>query len=127
MASCPSVAGVTNPSSSATVTVPMGPWPHMGRQPLVSMDSTPMSQSSRDDGYRIDPDIPSWPRGSNISVRRTQSCSARKIWRFSATGTCGSSGAPPATTRTGLPQVWASTQKKVWGCMVSRTVRCRRG
>jgi hypothetical protein len=27
--------------------------------------------------------------------------------------------APPATTRTGLPQVWASTQKKVWLAMVS--------
>ena len=25
----------------------------------------------------------------------------------------GTAGAPPATTRTGLPQVWASTQKKV--------------
>ena len=39
--------------------------------------------------------------------------------RFSAIGTCGSSGAPPATTRTGLPQVWASMQKKVWLGMAS--------
>ncbi len=28
-----------------------------------------------------------------------------------------SGGAPPATMRTGLPQVWPSTQKKVWVLM----------
>src|ERR1700733_253260 len=57
----------------------------------------------------------SWPRGSNIRAWRTQSCSARKIWRFSAIETAGRIGPPPATTRTGLPQVWASIQKKLWG------------
>ena len=40
-----------------------------------------------------------------------------KIWRFSAMGTLGSTGPPPATTRTGLPQVWASMQKKVCRAM----------
>src|ERR1700722_12361108 len=59
----------------------------------------------------------SWPRGSNIRACRTQSCSARKIWRFSAIETAGRIGAPPATTRTGLPQVCASMQRKVWGCV----------
>ena len=29
----------------ATVTVPMVPWPHIGRQPLVSMNRMPTSQS----------------------------------------------------------------------------------
>ncbi len=102
----------------AAVTVPMVPWPHIGRQPLTSMNSTPMSQSGRVDGYRMLPDITSCPRGSNIRARRTQSWSRTKISRFSAIGTCGSSGAPPATTRTGLPQVWASTQKKVCRAMM---------
>ena len=36
-----------------------------------------------------------------------------KCWRFSLMVAPCSGGPPPATTRTGLPQVWASMQKKV--------------
>ena len=36
-----------------------------------------------------------------------------KCWRFSLIVAPLSGGPPPATTRTGLPQVWASMQKKV--------------
>ena len=75
------------------------------------------------------PDMTSCPRGSNIRARRTQSWSRMKICRFSAIGTFGNSGAPPATTRTGLPQVWASIQKKVWRAMFvlsSRVIARRR-
>jgi hypothetical protein len=32
------------------VTVPIVPWPHIGRQPLTSMNSTAMSQSGRVEG-----------------------------------------------------------------------------
>ena len=63
------------------------------------------------------PDIMSWPRGSNISACRIQSNSARKWARFSSIVLPASAGAPPATTRTGLPQVWPSMQKKVWVAM----------
>ena len=60
------------------------------------------------------PDIMSWPRGSNMSACRIQSNSARKWARFSSIVLPARTGAPPATTRTGLPQVWPSMQKKVW-------------
>ncbi len=36
--------------------------------------------------------------------------------------TSGKSGAPAVTTRTGLPQVWASTQKKVCRAIASPVV-----
>ena len=63
------------------------------------------------------PDIMSWPRGSNMSPVRIQSYSLRKCWRRSLMEAPCSCGPPPATTRTGLPQVCASTQKKVWTAM----------
>ena len=56
----------------------------------------------------------SWPRGSNISPVRIQSYSARKCARRSIIVAPCSGGPPPATRRTGLPQVWPSMQKKVW-------------
>ena len=59
------------------------------------------------------PDIMSWPRGSNIRPVRIQSNSARKCCRRSLMLAPFSCGPPPITTRTGLPQVWASTQLKV--------------
>ena len=55
----------------------------------------------------------SWPRGSNIRPVRIQSNSARKCWRRSLMLAPLSCGPPPITTRTGLPQVCASTQLKV--------------
>src|SRR3569833_456932 len=60
------------------------------------------------------PDIMSWPRGSNIRPVRIQSNSARKCWRRTLMHLPSSSGPPPETTRTGLPQVWASMQEKVY-------------
>ena len=45
--STPGVFGRTSPCSTATVTVPMVPCPHIGRQPEVSMNRMPMSQSGR--------------------------------------------------------------------------------
>ena len=74
------------------------------------------SQSSRVGGIRIEPDIMSCPRGSNISAVRIQSNSARKCARRSIIVLPLSAGAPPATTRTGLPQVCPSMQKNV--CVV---------
>src|ERR1043166_909352 len=57
----------------------------------------------------------SWPRGSNISPVRIQSYSATKFWRRANMVAPASAGTlPPATTRTGLPQVWPSMQKNVW-------------
>ena len=45
--STPGVFGFTSPFSIAIVTVPIVPWPHIGRQPEVSMNRMAMSQSSR--------------------------------------------------------------------------------
>ena len=42
----PGVRGTTRPCSRAKVTMPIVPWPHMGRQPLVSMKTRPQSASS---------------------------------------------------------------------------------
>src|SRR5580704_16279555 len=65
----------------------------------------------------------SWPRGSNIRPVRIQSYSARKCWRRSNMVAPASGGTlPPATTRTGLPQVWPSMQKNVW-----RAISCSGG
>src|SRR3712207_5222815 len=62
----------------------------------------------------------SWPRGSNMRPVRIQSYSARKCWRRSNIVSPFSWGMlPPPTTRTGLPQVWPSMQKKVWRAMAS--------
>ena len=73
----------------------MVPWPHIGRQPDTSMNSTPMSQSGRVGGYSIEPDMTSCPRGSNISARRTQSCRAMKSSRRADMLAPSSNGAPP--------------------------------
>ncbi len=48
--STPGVAGVTSPFSIAMVTVPIVPWPHIGRQPLTSMNRIAVSQSARVEG-----------------------------------------------------------------------------
>src|ERR1043166_6882854 len=46
---------------------------------------------------------------------RIQSYCATKFWRRSNMVAPGRAGTlPPATTRTGLPQVWPSMQKNVW-------------
>jgi len=45
--STPGIFGFTSPFSMAKVTVPMVPWPHIGRQPEVSMNRIATSQSSR--------------------------------------------------------------------------------
>ena len=118
--SLPGVRGWISPRSSAMVTVPMVPWPHIGRQPEVSMNRIATSQSSRVGGIRIEPDIMSWPRGSNIRLLRIQSNSARKWARRSIMVRPRSAGAPPATMRTGLPQVCPSMQKNVCVAIVSR-------
>jgi len=56
----------------------------------------------------------SCPRGSNIRALRIQSYRARKSWRFSLMVRPFRCGPPPATSRTGLPQVCPSMQEKVW-------------
>ena len=64
------------PVSTSTVATPIVPWPHIGRQPDTSMNSTPQSASSRSGGCRMAPDIAPWPRGSRISSSRSPS-----MWR----------------------------------------------
>src|SRR3954471_10640208 len=84
------------------------------------MKRIPTSQSGRVGGYRMEPDIMSWPRGSNINPVRIQSYFARKCCRRSnmlEPSSCGM--LPPVTTRTGLPQVWPSTQKNVCRAMIA--------
>ena len=103
--STPSSLGVTSPCSSAIVTVPMVPWPHIGRQPEVSMNRMRDIAIVARRRMRIEPDMMSWPRGSNIRPVRIQSNSARKCARFSIMVAAFNCGPPPATSRTGLPQV----------------------
>src|SRR4051812_25119392 len=112
-----------SPFSRAIVTVPIVPWPHIGRHPDVSMKRIPTSQSGRVGGYRIEPDIISCPRGSNINPVRIQSYSARKCCRLSNIVSPLSCGMlPPATTLTGFPHVCPSMQKKVWRAIVALAV-----
>ena len=119
MDSLPGSRGWIRPFSIPMVIVPISPWPHMGRQPEVSMNSTATSQSGRVGGYRMDPDIMSWPRGSNIRPVRIQSKSRRKCARRSSIVAPSSRGPPPETSRTGLPQVCPSMQEKVWVVMAA--------
>src|SRR5690606_18573910 len=98
----------------AMVTVPMVPCPHIGKQPLVSIYRTPVSLLGSIGGYRMLPLIISWPRGSNINPFLIQSYSSikwslRSIMEFPL-----KYGPPPATKRTGHPQVWESIQKNVF-------------
>src|SRR5688572_121294 len=76
----------------------------------------------------------SWPRGLKHRLVRIQSKRAMKSWRRSAMLAPFSKGAPPATSRTGLPAVWPSMQKKIWrmrrrrsGGVGERKARPRRG
>src|SRR6266702_1078976 len=108
----PTVRGRIRPCSSANVTMPIVPWPHMGRQPLVSMNRMAASLAGSMGGNTNPPDIMSWPRGSNISPSRIQSKRVRKSWRRSLMLAPLRNGAPPATSRTGLPAVCPSMQKK---------------
>src|ERR1700754_2421680 len=70
----------------------------------------------------MEPLIMSCPLGSNINPFRIQSNSFRKCWRFSLMLLPTSTGPPPATRRTGLPQVCASIQKKVF--FIANVVSC---
>ena len=72
-----SVTG-TMPVSTSTVATPIVPWPHIGRQPETSMNSTPQSASWRVGGWRIAPDIAACPRGSCMSRSRRSSICASK-------------------------------------------------
>ena len=99
----------TMPVSISTVATPIVPWPHIGRQPETSMNSTPQSASSRVGGCRMAPDIAAWPRGSRISSSRRSSRSASKRSLRSSIVAPGSGPTPPVTTRVGIPSVWEST------------------
>ncbi len=46
-ATVPSSRTASSPFSTAIVTVPIVPWPHIGRQPETSMNRIAMSQSAR--------------------------------------------------------------------------------
>src|SRR6478736_7641379 len=110
----PGIFGMINPSSIAMVMVPIVPCPHMGKQPLVSINKTATSFAGSCGGYKMLPLIISWPRGSNIKPFRIQSYSFKKCWRFSLMFFPYNTGPPPATNLTGLPHVWASIQKNVF-------------
>ena len=110
----PGFFGFINPSSMAIVIVPIVPCPHMGRQPLVSINKTAISFCGSWGGYKIDPLIISCPRGSNMRPFLIQSYSFKKCWRFSLMLFPISSGPPSFTRRTGLPQVCASIQVNVF-------------
>ena len=96
--------------SEISVIVPIVPWPHMGRQPLVSINKTAKSFCGSCGGYKILPLIISCPRGSNINPFLIQSYSFKKCCRFSLMVFPSRSGPPSATSRTGLPHVCASMQ-----------------
>ena len=54
----------------------------------------------------------SWPRGSNIRACADPVVVGEEIRRRSPWSRPSSSGPPPVTRRTGLPQVWPSMQEK---------------
>ena len=112
-AAAPGSRGVTSPCSSAIVTVPMVPWPHIGRQPEVSMNRMAMSQSAP--RRRVEDRA----RHHVVAARLEHQAGAdpvvlgeemRPLLHHRA---AVERGPPPATRRTGLPQVWPSMQKNV--------------
>lgn len=99
----------TMPVSTRTVATPMVPWPHMGRQPETSMNSTPKSASGRVGGWRMAPDMAPCPRGSHMSRVRSPSRCAMNRCRRSAIVAPGRTPTPPVMTRVGMPSVCEST------------------
>ncbi|BCB76722.1 hypothetical protein Pflav_031320 [Phytohabitans flavus] len=112
----------TIPVSTSTVATPMVPWPHIGRQPLTSMNTTPQSASGRIGGWRIAPLIAACPRGSYISSVRRWSRLSMKCWRRSAIEAPGMTPTPSVTTRVGMPSVCESTASNV---LLSRPIGIR--
>jgi len=102
----------TIPVSTSTVATPIVPWPHIGRHPDTSTNSTPQSASGRVAGCRNAPDIAEWPRGSRISSSRRSSRWRSKYSRRSCIESPGSGPRPPVITRVGIPSVWESTAAK---------------
>ena len=91
---------------------PIVPWPHIGRQPDTSMNSTPKSASGWVGGCRIAPDMAPWPRGSRISSWRSSSWLDSNQSLRSSIVAPGSVATPPVITRVGMPSVCESTAEK---------------
>ena len=113
--SMPGVAGVTRPFSIAMVTVPMVPWPHIGRQPRG------LDEQDRDVAIGAGRRIEDRARHHVVAARLEHQRRADPVVvarenpaRFSLMVAPASAGPPPVTRRTGLPQVWPSRQVKLW-------------
>ena len=93
--------------------MPIVPWPHIGRQPLVSMKRMPTSASAR--GRRIEKAAAHHVVAARLETQAgADPVEARhEVEPPLAMVAPRSSGAPPATSRTGLPAVWPSMQKNV--------------
>src|ERR1700704_5009674 len=100
------------------VIVPIVPCPHIGKQPLVSINNTATSLPGSWGGYKILPLIISCPLGSNIRPLRIQSYSFKKCRRFSLMSFPFKKGPPAATNLTGLPHVCASIQKNFFTVII---------
>ena len=98
----------TIPVSTATVAMPMMPWPHIVLKPSLCRKSTPKSASGVTAGVTMQPYMSAWPRGSHIRARRRWSRRSRASRRRARIVSPDRSGKPPMTTRNGSPAVCAS-------------------
>ena len=96
---------VISPRSIAIVTTAMMPWPHIVLKPSLCMKSTPASESARSGSVRSAPYMSAWPRGSNITARRSASCFARAHARRSSIVAPFGAGHPSVISLSGSPAV----------------------
>src|SRR5437867_3253657 len=97
------------PTSSATVTRAITPWPHIVLQPSLCMNRTPASPSGVTGSVGIAPYMSACPRGSNTRARRRPSRRSFAKRRFSRIVAPGIGSRPPVTTRSGSPAACDST------------------
>ena len=71
----------------------------------VDMKSTPASESARSGSVRSAPYMSAWPRGSNITARRSASCFARAHARRSSIVAPFGAGHPSVINLSGSPAV----------------------
>jgi len=114
----PSDFGLTRPCSMIAVTVPIVPWPHIGRQPEVSMNRIAgiaiLARRRVEDRARHHVVAPRFKHQAGADpIMASRKC----YLRANMVEPLSIGKLPPVTIITGLPYVWVLMQKNVDGAM----------